>query len=281
MKSTDDLKERLIARYEAEELERKTYRTAFTDREFLARPETRGIRIQLEMLKPDLVQQEHGIDSTIVVYGSARFKSQEDAQQLLQAAQATGDAVAIAKAEQALDHSRYYEAAREFGHIVAAHSLICPEHDRLYICTGGGPGIMEAANRGAMEAGGKSVGLNIILPHEQDPNPYITPELSFKFHYFAMRKMHFVMRAHALVVFPGGFGTLDELIEVLTLVQTKKAEAVPIILYGSDYWKRLINFEAFVEVGAISPQDLALFSYADTPEECWGLLHQQLHGEAT
>ena len=272
MKSTDDLKERLIARYEAEELERKTYRTAFTDREFLARPETRGIRIQLEMLKPDLVQQEHGIDSTIVVYGSARFKSQEDAQQLLQAAQATGDAVAIAKAEQALDHSRYYEAAREFGHIVAAHSLICPEHDRLYICTGGGPGIMEAANRGAHDTGALNVGLNIALPHEQNGNPYITPSLSFKFHYFALRKMHFMMRAKALVAFPGGFGTLDELFEVLTLVQTGKAKPVPIVLFGTAFWKKLINFEAMVEEGTISPQDLGLFLYTDDPQEAWDFI---------
>ena len=277
MKSTDDLKERLIARYEAEELERKTYRTAFTDREFLARPETRGIRIQLEMLKPDLVQQEHGIDSTIVVYGSARFKSQAEAEELQAAALVSGEAQAMAQAEQALDHARYYEAARRFGRIVTEHSLICDEHQRLFICTGGGPGIMEAANRGAMEAGGKSVGLNIILPHEQEPNPYITPELSFKFHYFAMRKMHFVMRAKALVVFPGGFGTLDELFEVLTLVQTKKAQAVPIVLYGSEYWQKLINFDAFVEVGAISPEDLHLFSYADSPEECWRLVHGVLH----
>ena len=253
-------------------------RLAFADPEFLFRRETRGIRFQLEMLKPDVEQSAQGIENTIVVYGSARFVDEAEAREQMAQAQAEGTPARIQEAERALRNAVHYEKARAFGRMVAEHSARQPREDRLYICTGGGPGIMEAANRGAMEAGGKSVGLNIILPHEQEPNPYITPELSFKFHYFAMRKMHFVMRAKALVVFPGGFGTLDELFEVLTLVQTKKTEAVPIVLYGSDYWQKLINFDAFVEVGAISPEDLHLFSYADTPEECWRLVREVLHG---
>ena len=247
-------------------------RLAFADPEFLLRRETRGIRFQLELLKPDLQQQELGIENTIVVFGSARFRSQDEAQALLKAAEAGGDATTIARARTAVRNARYYEQARAFGHLVARHSECCAPGDRVFVCTGGGPGIMEAANRGASEAGAKNVGLSIALPMEEAPNPYITPELSFKFHYFALRKMHFMMRAKALVAFPGGFGTLDELFEVITLVQTRKARQVPIILFGSDYWKRIINFEALVEEGVVSPQDLSLLQHADEPQQAWDLI---------
>ncbi|TSE19831.1 hypothetical protein Talka_01179 [Tepidimonas alkaliphilus] len=245
------------------------YRLAFADPEFLLRRETRGIRFQLELLKPDLGMAEFGIENTIVVFGSARFREPVEAEALWQAAQASGDAQAIRRAAALRRNARYYDEARRFAQLVAAYSQSCPKDSQLYIVTGGGPGIMEAANRGAHDVGAPSVGLNILLPHEQEPNPYITPQLRFKFHYFALRKMHFMMRAKALVAFPGGFGTLDELFEVLTLVQTRKSRPVPVFLYGSAYWKRLINFDLMVEEGVISPEDLDLFRYVDTPEEAW------------
>ncbi len=248
------------------------YRLAFADPEFLLRRETRGIRLQLELLKPDLDQTEMGVESTIVVFGSARFSSPETAQRLLDEARQSGDAMALKVAERHVRNARHYEQARQFGRIVATHSSTLPEKERLYICTGGGPGIMEAANRGASEAGALTLGLNIALPHEQSANPYVTPALSFKFHYFAVRKMHFMMRAKAMVAFPGGFGTLDELFEVITLVQTKKSSPVPIILFGKDYWKRLINMDVLVEEGAISPEDLNLFHYTDDPQEAWDII---------
>jgi uncharacterized protein (TIGR00730 family) len=247
-------------------------RLAFADPEFLMRRETRGIRFQLELLKPDLEQQQQGIENTIVVFGSARFRSREEADALLQAAQAGGDAATLARARTLVRNARYYEQARAFGHCVTRYSADKASIDKLFICTGGGPGIMEAANRGAYEAQGVSVGLSIALPMEEGANPYVTPALSFRFHYFALRKMHFMMRAKALVAFPGGFGTLDELFEIITLVQTRKAKQVPIILFGSDYWKRLFNVEMLVEEGAISREDLNLFQYADDPEQAWGLI---------
>ena len=247
----------------------QAYRLAFTDPEFLLRRETRGIRMQLELMKPDLAQQEAGIEHTVVVFGSARFVSEEQAQVQQQQAEQSGDAAALLRAQQALRNAAYYEQARAFGHLVSQQCACLPAHEKLHICTGGGPGIMEAANRGAQEAGVPSVALNIVLPHEQSANPYVTPELSFKFHYFALRKMHFMMRAKALVAFPGGFGTLDELFEVMTLVQTRKAKPVPILLYGSDYWKRLFDLQVLVDSGTISPQDLGLFAYVDTPQDAW------------
>lgn len=247
----------------------QAYRLAFTDPEFLLRRETRGIRMQLELLKPDLAQQEAGIENTVVVFGSARFVSEHAARDQLAHAQKSGDAAALAHAQRALQNAAWYEQAREFARIVSHHCSCLPAHEKLYICTGGGPGIMEAANRGAHDVGKPSVALNIVLPHEQSANPYVTPELSFKFHYFALRKMHFMMRAKALVAFPGGFGTLDELFEVMTLVQTRKARPVPILLYGSDYWKRLIDLQVLVDEGTVSPADLTLFSYVDTPQEAW------------
>ena len=253
-------------------LEADAYRLAFADPEFLMRRETRGIRLQLEMLKPDLDQSEQGIENTIVVFGSARFVSPEQAQTLLREALASGDAAALQVAQRQVRNARYYDHARRFSQRVAEYSAHHRGNERLFIATGGGPGIMEAANRGAHEMGAPSVGLNIALPHEQQPNPYVTPSLSFKFHYFAMRKMHFMMRAKALVAFPGGFGTLDELFEVITLVQTGKAKPVPIVLFGSDYWKRLLNVDLLVEEGVISRQDLALFTYVDEPLAAWEVI---------
>jgi uncharacterized protein (TIGR00730 family) len=253
-------------------LDQDAYRLAFADPEFLLRRETRGIRIQLEMLKPDLDQAAQGVDNTVVVFGSARFPSPEDAEVFAQAADLSGDAQQIAVAKRHLRNAKHYDNARLFARLVAGHSARKPKDQRLFICTGGGPGIMEAANRGAHEMGALTPGLNITLPHEQRANPYVTPSLSFKFHYFATRKMHFMMRAKALVAFPGGFGTLDELFEVITLVQTKKAKPVPIILFGTDYWKRLINMDVLVEEGAISPEDLNLLHYTDDPQDAWDVI---------
>ena len=247
-------------------------RLAFADPEFLLRRETRGIRFQLEMLKPDLAQQEQGIEHTVVVFGSARFQSQEKAQKTLEAAIIAGVAIDIKRAEALVRNAHFYEQARAFGHLIAQYSANKHNPNKLFICTGGGPGIMEAANRGASEAGGISVGLNIALPHEQTPNPYITPELSFKFHYFALRKMHFMMRAKALVAFPGGFGTMDELFETLTLVQCKKAKPVPIVLFGTEYWKKVFHPENMLEEGVIAEEDLQLFHYVDTVEDAWEVI---------
>jgi uncharacterized protein (TIGR00730 family) len=254
---------------EGNPLHADAYRLAFADPEFLLRRETRGIRFQLEMLKPDLAQRDAGIENTVVVFGSARFREASEAQEMLVRAERSGEAADIARAKAMVRNAPYYDHAREFARTVARYSANCPKADQLYICTGGGPGIMEAASRGAHDEGALNVGLNIALPHEQAANPYVSPELSFKFHYFALRKMHFMMRAKALLAFPGGFGTLDELFEVITLVQCKKAKPVPILLFGSDYWKRLINLDVLVEEGAISPDDLALFQYVDDPQVAW------------
>ena len=253
-------------------LEPQAGRLAFADPEFLLRRETRGIRFQLEMLKPDLAQTEAGIEHTVVVFGSARFSDLASAEAALQQALQSGDSAAVVQAQTRVRNAHHYENARVFAHLVSQSCAGLPKDERLFICTGGGPGIMEAANRGAKEAGAPSVALNIALPHEQHPNPYVTPELSFKFHYFALRKMHFMMRAKALVAFPGGFGTLDELFEVMTLVQTQKARQVPILLFGSDYWKRLIHMEVLVEEGTISKEDLNLIHYVDTPQEAWRII---------
>ena len=253
-------------------LDRDASRLAFADPQFLLRRETRGIRFQLELLKADLEQQAHGIENTIVVFGSARFRSDEEAAALVAAAEAGGDEAVIRRARALARNSHYYEKARAFGRMVAHYSAGKEPRDMLFICTGGGPGIMQAANRGAYEGDGISVGLAIALPMEETANPYVTPALSFKFHYFAARKMHFMMRAKALVAFPGGFGTLDELFEVITLVQTRKSQQVPIVLFGSDYWKRLINFDVLIEEGVISPDDLALFQYADDPAAAWDII---------
>ena len=278
MENTDALNDRTVALAWADlqahanngqPLETDAYRLAFADPEFLLRRETRGIRFQLEMLKPDLAQQSQGIENTVVVFGSARFPAPEDAQSALAAAAASGDAEALKVAQRRMRNAHYYDQARLFARLVANYSADRAAADRLYICTGGGPGIMEAANRGAHEMGALNVGLSIALPHEQGGNRYVSPSLNFKFHYFALRKMHFMMRAKALVAFPGGFGTLDELFEVVTLVQTGKTKAVPIILFGADYWRKLVNFDLLIEEGAISANDMALFNFVDTPEEAW------------
>jgi uncharacterized protein (TIGR00730 family) len=281
MQSTQDIKEPSLphawADLQAEAkssdwMQPEAHRLAFADPEFLLRRETRGIRFQLEMLKPDLAQAEAGIEHTVVVFGSARFLDRAAAQAQLQAAQQSGQAQDIAKAQALVRNAAHYENARAFAKLVSQACACLPNEEKLHICTGGGPGIMEAANRGAQEAGTPSVALNIALPHEQNANPYVTPELSFKFHYFALRKMHFMMRAKALVAFPGGFGTLDELFEVMTLVQTRKSRPVPILLFGTEFWKRLINMEALLEEGTISAQDLDLFHYVDTPEAAWQVI---------
>ena len=255
---------------EGSPLHADAYRLAFADPEFLLRRETRGLRMQLEMLKPELEMQALGIENTVVVFGSARFAAPEDALRAQQEALASGDAKAIELAAQKMRNAQYYEQARQFSRLVAGYGARRPPKERLYICTGGGPGIMEAANRGAHDLGALTVGLNIALPHEQSGNPYVSPSLNFKFHYFALRKMHFMMRAKALVAFPGG--TLDELFEVLTLVQTRKAKPVPIVLFGVDYWKRLVNFDVMVEEGTISKEDLALFTYTDDPQVAWSTI---------
>jgi uncharacterized protein (TIGR00730 family) len=256
-----------------------SYIPADRDTEFLQREELRSIRIALELLKPELIQREQGIRSTIVVFGSARLQEQAAAKHALhlveeEAARSPSDRireqrVAIARRQLAL--SKYYDVAREFGRLVSSTCQTDGLCDYV-IVTGGGPGIMEAANRGAADVNAKSIGLNITLPHEQYPNPYITPELSFQFRYFAIRKMHFLIRAKALVAFPGGFGTLDELFETLTLLQTGKTENVMVVLVGRDFWERLINWQWLVENGLIVQQDLKLFQYAETAQEAWGLI---------
>jgi uncharacterized protein (TIGR00730 family) len=255
------------ARYEGPE---SAYRLAFTDTEFLLREELRPIRLQLELLKPELVQDEQGVEATIVFFGSARVVAPEVAERELAAARASGEARLLKSAQTRLAMSRYYEEARRFAGIVTRRSASFDKP--IYVVTGGGPGIMEAGNRGAFEVGGKSVGLNIVLSHEQAPNRYITPELCFQFHYFALRKMHFLMRAVALVCFPGGFGTLDELFEVLTLVQTGKSRMRPILLFGREFWTRLIDFDLLIDTGMISPEDIHLFHFVETAEDAWALL---------
>jgi uncharacterized protein (TIGR00730 family) len=249
-------------------------RLAFADPEFLLRRETRGLRMQLELMKPDIEMHAQGIEHTVVVFGSARFRDEEETAAQIAQAEAAGDTGSAERWRRLARNAHYYEKARAFGQRVAQYSAGREPPDKLFICTGGGPGLMEAANRGASEGGGISVGLTIALPMEEKPNPYVTPGLSFKFHYFAIRKMHFMMRAKALVAFPGGFGTLDELFEIITLVQTRKAKPAPIVLFGSDYWKRLINFDLLAEEGAISPDDLKLIEYADTPEDAWSSIRR-------
>jgi uncharacterized protein (TIGR00730 family) len=258
------------SRYEGPE---SAYRLAFTDNEFLLREELRPVRMQLELLKPEMVQSEQGIESTIVIFGSARILPPEAAARRLAQARAGADPAALKRAEMQLQMSRYYDEARRFAEMVTVRSRRF--ETPIYVVTGGGPGIMEAGNRGAFEADGKSIGLNIVLPHEQAPNPYITPELCFQFHYFALRKMHFLMRSIALVCFPGGFGTLDELFETMTLIQTGKCRRRPILLFGRDFWTRLINFELLIETGMIGADDVNLFHFVETAEEAWAQLEAE------
>jgi len=239
------------------------YRLAFADSEFLTREELRPVRLQLELLKPQMLLDEQGIESTIVVFGSARIpepgsKSERDYSD---------------KTHEALQkNSQYYEMAREFSKIAteASKKTGCKE---WVICSGGGPGIMEAANRGADDVGGCSIALNIVLPFEALPNPYVTPALSFQFHYFAIRKMHFLLRAKAVCIFPGGFGTLDEFFEVLTLIQTQRVKPMPILIFGKEFWEPVINFKALADAGTVSHSDLDLFRFVDTPAEGWKVIN--------
>ncbi|MBF9051020.1 TIGR00730 family Rossman fold protein [Roseobacter sp. HKCCD9010] len=231
------------------------YRLAFADPDFLCRDELRPVRLQLELLKPQLEMDERGIESTVVMFGGARIP-------------APGQAARSAALQ---DMSRYYEEAQKFARLVTERSVATGcTHD--VVVTGGGPGVMEAGNRGASEAGGCSIGLNIVLPHEQVPNAYITPELCFNFHYFGIRKMHFLIRAKAVAVFPGGFGTLDELFESLTLIQTGRMEQVPVILFGESFWREVVNWDALAEAGTIARDDLDLFRFVETAEEAMAVI---------
>jgi uncharacterized protein (TIGR00730 family) len=261
-----------------------SYIPADKDTDFLQRDELRSVRIGLELLKPELIQREQGVRSTIVVFGSARLQESSAAQEILrlkemEAARSPMDPICrqkVAIARRQLDLSKYYDVAREFSRLVSSTCQTNGQCDYVVI-TGGGPGIMEAANRGADDVKAKSIGLNITLPHEQRPNSYITPELCFQFRYFAIRKMHFLIRAKALVAFPGGFGTLDELFETLTLVQTGKAQSVVIVLVGRAFWERLINWKMLIDDGLIEEEDLRLFHYAETAKEAWELIGRH-HG---
>ncbi len=273
------------------------YRLGFADPEFLLRDELRSARLQLEYLKPEILQRDRGIGATVVMFGSARIPAPEDAATLLAEAERAvaenpGDLGAVERERTAralVAKSHFYDEARCLAQMISGSlqppTKVDPRKPprgpyRVVVVTGGGPGIMEAANRGACDVGAESIGLNIVLPFEQSPNRYITPYLCFNFHYFALRKMHFMIRAVALAVFPGGFGTLDELFEVLTLIQTRKIAPIPVLLFGREYWERIINFSALVEEGVINRSDLELFSFVETAEEAWALLEPVLRAYA-
>ena len=233
------------------------YRLAFADPDFIMRDELRPVRLQLELLKPELLMTEYGVESTVVLFGGARIPDPAHRSR--------------ARTETLAGLSRHYDEARKLARIMTERS-IASGHRRDVIVTGGGPGVMEAGNRGAADAGGVSIGLNIVLPHEQQPNAHVTPELCFNFHYFGIRKMHFLMRARAVVVFPGGFGTLDELFETLTLVQTGRMQRVPIVLFGEDFWRRIVDWEALADAGTIADEDLELFRFVETAEAAVDLI---------
>jgi uncharacterized protein (TIGR00730 family) len=238
------------------------YRLAFADPDFLCRDELRPVRLQLELLKPELLMTEYGVESTIVLFGGARIPAP--------------DKKDTARTKTLADLSRFYDEARTFARIVTERSLAEGKGNNI-IVTGGGPGVMEAGNRGAADAGGVSIGLNIVLPHEQAPNGYVTPELSFNFHYFGIRKMHFLMRASAIVVFPGGFGTLDEMFESLTLIQTGRMHRVPFLLFGREFWERIVDWNALADAGTISEDDLDLFRFVETAEEALAAMDDWHH----
>jgi len=244
------------------------YRLAFNDADFLCREELRPVRLQLELLKPDMMLNEHGILSTVVLFGGARIPEPG------KEAWAAKNDIQKKNLEA---NAKYYEEARKFASIVSQHSAE-QDYKEYVVVTGGGPGVMEAGNRGAAEVGAPSIGLNIVLPHEQAPNEYVTPDLCFNFHYFAIRKMHFLMRAKAVAVFPGGFGTMDEMFESLTLIQTKRMAPIPFLLFGKNFWTNVINFEELANQGTISPDDTDLFHFIDTADEGWNLIqhHYQL-----
>lgn len=249
--------------------EHPAYRLAFQDNDFLLREDLRPVRFQLELLKPELLLDEAKIASMFVFYGSARIPEPAKAQALLDIAT---DDRSRRIAERLVAKSKYYDVARELARIASRSPRDTQGCRHFVVCSGGGPSIMEAANRGAADEGQETVGLNIVLPHEQAPNAYVTPSLSFQFHYFALRKMHFLLRARALAVFPGGFGTFDEMFELLTLIQTGKIKPIPVLLFGREFWDRVVNFEALVEEGVISPRDLKLFNYVETAEEAWAIV---------
>jgi uncharacterized protein (TIGR00730 family) len=253
--------------------EHPAYRLAFQDTAFLLRDELRPVRFQLELMKPELLLAEAGIASTFVFYGSARIPGPHEVAELEAAAETPERKAVVARLAA---KARYYEEARRLAWLASCQPCTDGAARELVVCSGGGPSIMEAANRGAHEAGAPSVGLNVVLPHEQLPNPYVTPGLSFQFHYFALRKMHFLMRARAVAVFPGGFGTFDELFELLTLVQTGKMAPVPILLFGREFWERVVNFEALAEEGVIAPADLSLFRFVETADEAWHFVCESL-----
>ncbi|HYX46869.1 MAG TPA: TIGR00730 family Rossman fold protein [Sphingomicrobium sp.] len=246
--------------------ESSSYKLAFQDTEFLLRPDLRPVRFQLELLKPELLLEEAKIGSTFVFYGSARIPAPDMADSLIAAA-ANPQQEAIAERLKA--KSRYYDVARELARLASRCGVDEEGYQQFVVCSGGGPSIMEAANRGAVDEGQETIGLNIVLPHEQLPNRYVTPNLSFQFHYFALRKMHFLLRARAVAVFPGGFGTFDEMFELLTLIQTGKVRPLPILLFGKDYWNRVVNFEAMVEEGVIAPHDVDLIHWSEDAKEAW------------
>jgi len=246
--------------------ENPAYRLAFQDMDFLLREDLRPVRFQLELLKPQVIFDEAKIASTFVFYGSARIPEPAKAQALLDLAT---DDKSRAIAERLVAKSKYYEIARELAQITSKLPRDEAVMRHFVVCSGGGPSIMEAANRGAMDVRAESVGLNIVLPHEQAPNPYVTPSLSMQFHYFALRKMHFLLHARALAAFPGGFGTFDELFELLTLIQTGKIAPIPVLLVGREFWEKVINFQALVDEGVVSERDLGIFTYVETAEEAW------------
>ena len=263
--------------------ESPSYKLSYTDIDFLTREELRPVRLQLELLKPEILQLEHGIEATIVIFGSSRIPDRKEAQNKLAKAQQDAaeypDDENLKKrvfiAENILRKSSYYDEARKLSGLLSKMSHGQSDNP-LVVVTGGGPGIMEAANRGADDVGAKSIGLNIVLPHEQAPNDYISPELCFQFHYFSIRKMQFLMRAQALVVFPGGFGTMDELFETLTLIQTKKIVPLPVLLFGREFWENLLNFDFLVAEGVISADDIKIFKFVETAEEAAELIRQHV-----
>ena len=252
-KADEDIKKSRVVK-DTPQTRHPAYALAFADDDFLCRDELRPIRLQLELLKTEMALTEANVQSTVVMFGGARIPSPEN------------KASARTKTLEGL--SKYYAEAQEFAKICTLKSLETGGREYV-VCTGGGPGVMEAGNRGADEVGGKSIGLNIVLPHEQAPNQYVTPEFSFNFHYFAIRKMHFLMRAKAITVFPGGFGTLDELFETLTLIQTTRMERMPVLLFGKEFWTSIINFEALSDAGTISADDVNLFKFVETAQEAW------------
>ena len=248
--------------------EHPAYKLAFRDHDFLLRDELRPVRFQLELLKPEMLLDEARVGSTMVMYGSARIPSPDQAQARIDAAK-DGDEYEQKVAQRLADKAKYYAEAHKLAKLVSEKAIIEDGKRQFVVCSGGGPSIMEAANRGASDAGSESIGLNIVLPHEQAPNPYVTPYLSLNFHYFALRKMHFLLRARAVAVFPGGFGTFDEFFELLTLIQTGKMKPIPIMLFGKDFWTRVVDFEAIAEEGTISKKDLDLFHWCETADEAW------------